>query len=596
MPQTIPKIAACLITKGDSELETLRIAVASIKPYVDDIFITSSAENKSLIKWCKATGIHHSFRAWDNNFGEQRNFNWKQATDHDKYDFLFWIDSDDEVVGGEHLKEIASKAIHDDVGVVFFDYLYACTFNGEPSYKNIVSIDLIQPRERLIKPGTHTWKNRLHETPVPIGVTPKYTRLRYKPPKENIVIVHRDNQTDFLNSDKMKRNKDLLELQLSDERKAGEADPRTLLNLIKIYVEMDDPELWKKALEMGEEYLPKSGWDEERAICHNKMAQALMRLGRNNEVEQHLILSIGEFPHDLETKLLLAEFYMANEQYDKCKHWMDIAMSMDIEGHGSSPVSVTPIKIRAAKLMVKWAFHVEKNIKKAVEASNMLLGVENTQDNIENHIYLLNLKDMDEACGNFDKLCEYLASIGQENSIVPLIDRLPMEIQQQPFAIKLRQKFSPPRKWGEKEICYFANFGNFHFMKWDGNSLKDGIGGSETAVIKLSEDWVKKGYNVTVYGDPVKPCVINGVKYFPHYWLNIEDKFNIFIQWRANFLAGKVKAKKFLIDLHDIFSPTEYTEEKLKHIDKIMVKSNFHRELAPNIPDYKLQIISNCIN
>lgn len=597
MPQTTPKIAACLITKGDAELDTLKITIASIKPFVDDIFITSSSENTKLIEWCKTEGIHHSFRAWDKDFGTQRNFNWKQATDYGTYDFIFWVDSDDELVGGEHLKEIATKALKDDIGVVFFDYLYACTFEGEPLFKNITQIDLVQPRERLIKPGTHIWKNRLHETPVPIGTTPKYTRYRYEPPKQNIVIVHRDEQKDYVNSDKMKRNKELLELQLADERKSvNGADPRTLLNLIKIYVEMDDPELWKKALEMGEEYLPKSGWDEERAVCHNKMAQALMRLGRNNEVEQHLILSVGEFPHDLETKLLLAEFYMANEQFDKCKHWMDIAMGMDIKGHGSSVVAVTPIKIRAAKLMLKWAFHVEKNIKKAVEASNMLLSVENTQDNAENHEYLLNLKDMDEACGNFDKLCKYLSDIGQENSIVPLIDRLPMEIQQQPFAIKLRQTFSPPRKWGDKEICYFANFGNFHFMKWDGNSLKDGIGGSETAVIKLSEEWTKKGYTVTVYGDPVTPCIVNGVRYFPHYWFNIEDDFNIFIQWRANFLAGKVKAKKFFIDLHDIFNPADYTEEKLKAIDKIMVKSKFHRDLAPDILDSKISIISNCIN
>jgi len=397
-----------------------------------------------------------------------------------------------------------------------------------------------------------------------------------------------------LNSDKMKRNKKLLELQLADEQKtANGSDPRTLLNLIKIYAEMDDKELWEKSLVMGKEYLEKSGWDEERAVCHNKLAQILSKLGRTSEIEEHLVLSIGQFPHDVETNLLLAEFYLANGQNDKCKHWMDIAMGMDIKGHGSSVVAVTPIKVRAAKLMLKWAFHVEKNIDKAVEASNMLLSVEPTPENQENHEYLLSLREMDKACHNFDKLCEYLDSIGSENSIVPLIDKLPMAIQQQPFAIKLRQKFSPPRVWGDKEICYFANFGSAHFEKWNGNSLQKGIGGSETAVIRLSEEWTKQGYAVTVYGDPEVPCVINGVRYFPYYWFNQEDDFNVLIQWRANFLAGKVKAKKFLVDLHDLFNPNDFTEEKLKHIDKVMVKSNFHRELAPNIPDDKILVVSN---
>lgn len=596
MPQTTPKIACCIITKGDSELDTLKIAVASIFNFVDDIFITSSAENTELIKYCKKMGIHHSFRAWDNNFGAQRNFNWEQATNHDKYDFIFWIDSDDEVVGGEHLREIVTKALNDNIGVVFFDYWYMCTFNGEPRFKNVAQVDLIQPRERLLRPGTHIWKNRLHETPVPLNETPKYVRYRYEPPKQNIVIVHRDVEQDFLNSDRMKRNKDLLELQLQDELAVGEADPRTLLNLIKIYVELDDRELWEKVLIMAPEYLEKSGWDEERAICHDKVAQALMRLGRFAEMEKHLIASIGEYPQSIETKLILAEYYLGANQLDKCKHWTDVAMGMDIEGHGSSVVAVTPIKIRAAKLMLKWAFQVEKNVRKAVEASNMLLGVEPTQDNKQNHDYLLNLKDMDEACGHVDKLCEYLDSIGQENTIVPLIDKLPVEIRQQPFAIKLRQKFSPARKWGKKEICYFANFGGPFHEKWDGNSPAKGIGGSETAVIKLSEEWVKQGYSVTVYNDPEVPCQINGVKYLPYYWFNMDDDFNIFIEWRSNYMAGKIKAKKHFVDLHDLFDPTSFPPEKLEHIDKVMVKSSFHRELAPNIPDSKIQVISNCIH
>jgi len=98
---------------------------------------------------------------------------------------------------------------------------------------------------------------------------------------------------------------------------------------------------------------------------------------------------------------------------------------------------------------------------------------------------------------------------------------------------------------------------------------------------------------VTVYCDPEVPCIINGVRYFPYYWFNQEDKFSTVIQWRSNFLAGKVNARKFLVDLHDIFNPNDYTEERLKHIDKVMVKSNFHRELAPNIPDDKILVVSN---
>ena len=57
-------------------------------------------------------------------------------------------------------------------------------------------------------------------------------------------------------------------------------------------------------------------------------------------------------------------------------------------------------------------------------------------------------------------------------------------------------------------------------------------------------------------------------------------------------MANKVVSKKFLVDLHDVWSEKDYLEH-LDNIDKFLVKSKYHRELAPNIPDSKFTIISN---
>ena len=112
-------------------------------------------------------------------------------------------------------------------------------------------------------------------------------------------------------------------------------------------------------------------------------------------------------------------------------------------------------------------------------------------------------------------------------------------------------------------------------------------------MIRLSEEWVKQGYKVAVYGDPEKPCTINGVVYLPWYWFNSQDKFNIFIQWRGWGMCNKIKCKKFMVDLHDIFAGIDVDESMLPDIDRFMVKSQYHRDLAKNIPDYKFKIISN---
>jgi hypothetical protein len=204
------------------------------------------------------------------------------------------------------------------------------------------------------------------------------------------------------------------------------------------------------------------------------------------------------------------------------------------------------------------------------------------------------LSSLNAACRNADALAEYLDMIGETDKIPAFFESLPQGISSQPFAIKWIQQAQPPRVWGEKEICYFANWGSRHFEKWSAKSLDSGIGGSETAVIALAQEWTKLGYKVTVYGDPgADKGEIDGVSYRPWYEFNKDDKFNIFIQWRGWALADMIDAKKFFVDLHDLYAGVDILPEKLNKINKIFVKSQYHRDLAPAIPDSKFVIVSN---
>ncbi|GIW70211.1 MAG: hypothetical protein KatS3mg101_0958 [Patescibacteria group bacterium] len=94
------------------------------------------------------------------------------------------------------------------------------------------------------------------------------------------------------------------------------------------------------------------------------------------------------------------------------------------------------------------------------------------------------------------------------------------------------------------------------------------------------------GWKVTVYADCVAEKVVNGVRWLPYKMFNPRDNFNIFIQWRSSHLAGKIKARKFLVDLHDVFSPKAI---KWDNVDYVMVKSQAHRNLAKNIKDGKFK-------
>lgn len=594
MVKNMVKIAGTLIVKDDGELVQLSNAVKSLRPYVDDIFITSNGKEVSMIKkFCKAQKLYYSHKDWTRSFSDARNYNFDQAVEHDNYDFIFWMDTDDLLVGGEYLREIAEEANHNKLDIVFLTYWYGCLFEGEPSLLTFKEVTLSHMRERLIRPGTHKWKSRLHETPVPMqGYEPKYGKHPYDLNQRKIAIMHTTDDNGL--KDKMMRNKELLELQLDDEKKKGNADPRTLLYLMKIYGEIGTEELCKKSITFGKEYLSKSGWEQERGVCHEQMAIAYGKMGNDQEACTHLHQAIEEHPYQVLFYIRLAQAYFNLKKYKQCEHWMKVGSALQIDDKGGDQTNLKAIKVGYAELLLNLNWNIKRDVKKALESALMLYKEAPTPENHENALFIQDANDLNDACERTDKLCQYLASIGEEGRIPSLLKDLPMAITGQPFAIKMRQKYTEARKWGRKEICYFANFGGPFFEKWDAHNLEQGIGGSETAVIELSKEWAKDGWDVIVYGDPEKPHMDEfNILWLPWYYFNPKDSFNIFIQHRWWSLAGKIKARRFYVDLHDIVNNLDIEPEHIRNIDKVFFKSNAHRALLTKLPQDKVCIIGN---
>jgi tetratricopeptide (TPR) repeat protein len=591
------KINACIIVKDDSEYDKLACALETIAKFVDGIYLTTTGKETEKIKSIEevyGNSIHHSHFDWVDDFAAARNFNFSQVPKDT--DYIFWMDSDDLLVGGPKLREVAQMAKDGGKDVVFFTYWYGCEFDGEPSIQNFKGVLMEHNRERLIKPGVIQWRGRLHETPVPIsGAKDNYTKYLYHETERPVAVMHTSKDEEL--PEKMERNQKLLELQLAEERERKEgADPRTLLYLMKIYAEKDEPKLWELCIPMGEEYLQKSGWDEERGTCWEQLGIVYGKKGNHKKAAECFHNAIDEWEIQPLFYIRLAYSYYNIGNYRKAEHWLTIAASMDLDNKGSNLTNFKAMKVLFATLLLKLNYNAHRNTTKALEAAKLLFSEDPRQENAQQVQFLEDLNQLNDACQNADMLLRYLDAIGADDKIVPILDSLPDAITSQPFAQKTRQMFTPPRKWGEKEICYFANFGQKHFEPWSPQSLESGIGGSETAVISLAREWAKQGYKVTIYGDPGEAKgEHDGVTYLPWYYFNPRDSFNVFIQWRGWQLAGKVKAKKFLVDLHDIYSAVDLDEEQLRNIDKIMVKSTYQRGLAPTIPLEKFEVISNGI-
>jgi hypothetical protein len=118
------------------------------------------------------------------------------------------------------------------------------------------------------------------------------------------------------------------------------------------------------------------------------------------------------------------------------------------------------------------------------------------------------------------------------------------------------------------------------------------MGGSEEAVVYLSRELAGLGWEVTIYG-PVEEKTLDGnVAYLPWREINKTDNFNVFVAWRAPEFAEHIKAKVKVADLHDVLN-----KSSVKNYPDVtyFVKSNYHRNLYPELADEKFRVIGNGI-
>lgn len=167
-----------------------------------------------------------------------------------------------------------------------------------------------------------------------------------------------------------------------------------------------------------------------------------------------------------------------------------------------------------------------------------------------------------------------------------------LDLKDKVFELKDRMT---TKRWSEKSIVYFTG----HTMyEWSPDSLKTGIGGSETAVINLSKEWTKLGYSVTVYGNFGKNAgVYDGVTYRHYTEFNKYDTFDTLIVWRrVDYIDFSYKANRIWFDVHDVLYKDQFNDQNLKNVHTIFFKSNYQRGLLPQVAEDQFVIIPNGVD
>lgn len=613
------KIALSMISRGKGEEELLRRALTSIAPHVDGIFITLTSPTNQCgeaEKVCKEFGavVSYNQALWTADektvswlkeffgyepdmktgdklfiFDDARNFALSQIPK--EYEWFLWMDSDDVFSGGEELHRLADLADEQDVEALYLNYLYQADFDEKGNIKHRI-ID--HYRERLIKNNGHfKWIAPIHETCIE-QVPAKKTDV------PDCEVIHLATQKDREKS--LIRN--LKNLELAIARTEGK-DPRHIYYLAKAYFDQNTPERNVQTIPLMLRYLNgdekgenKSGWPEERQQAWEYLSELYRRMGQINNSAKAVLNSFTE-PSEPQPELFLsfALTCCMKSQWELALFWTKIATSVK-QKKTTLVTNTRDLQARTLEIIYNASLNLAK-VDEAWAAGRKLLDIFPEDQRVKDAFsFIDNLRDQRDMTAKISQIAAYLEKHGEGHKLIPLLQAVPTIAEETPFIQDIAQRVTPPKIWGEKEIMIYCGPG---FTDWSPKQLSDPkgsfVGGSEEAVIRMSDALQKQGWQVTVYGSPGKDAGEHeGVQWLPYYKLNKKDEFNIVISWRQiGFFDFDIKAKKKYLWNHDIQNAMEYTPERVAKIDKVFFLSKFHRSNVPSLPEEKVFLTSNGI-
>jgi glycosyltransferase involved in cell wall biosynthesis len=151
------KVAACIITGDQYNEAEVKLLLKSLEPHVDGIFVNYNG-TKGKLNWQKWTDlplVYEKFK-WEDDFALARNQSFSLVP-KDEYDWLFWIDTDDVLVGEPGAMDELFESLDEYTEGVFLRYAYAV----DPD-TGIVVVE--QWRERILSTKMEwNWVFPIHE-------------------------------------------------------------------------------------------------------------------------------------------------------------------------------------------------------------------------------------------------------------------------------------------------------------------------------------------------------------------------------------------------------------------------------------------------
>lgn len=523
--------------------------------------------------------VHKKFKGgFIQDFAEARQI----ATDAAKNDLIFWIDSDDVLEGGAHLRQIVAQIFDQPQdeqhrrGGIFMLYKYWF----DPDGACVTELW----RERIVDRRYWTWKGACHESLIPKDPS-RSVAVRVRP--DDAVIRHEHASTQTQASDM--RNYVILHRVLEEAQAKGEwIDPRWIFYLGNACRGMM---LLSEAVKWFSITLERSGSKEDRfaCACNNGMIYGMQ--GRHWRALDWFWQASKIYPQEPRAYFQIANAYHHLGMHQECVWWTEVGRTLpkpDRVGGAADPQGFdfypTIFECLSLREMGKW----EEAISMAKMAAQLRPNFPEAQELVQEceglyHNELLKQSVM--------RTCQLAASA---ESAEKIITNLKPEIRKAFPELQI-EKVVRVKKPSITYLCGPT------VEPWDGTSRGDGIGGSEKMVLQLAKEWVKKGWAVDVYGNPKdenRYKKIDGIHWRPYQCFNPAIERDVLILWRQHaYLDLPLKARKIFVDLHDVQEKTAFIPPRQGKVDGYIFKSQFHASnVVPCIHPDKLIISRNGID
>lgn len=560
------KIALALIVKGDkTEADYLKNCLANVSGHVDKVFITITQPCKEVEDVANAFNAEISDYVWDNDFSKARNFNFSQVPK--EFEYILWCDADDVFEGIEKLKSTIeeNKA---DAYAMFYKYAF-------DEYNNPV---VVHTKTQVVKnDGTFKWAGELHED--------------FKQTRDvDIYFIDGIKRVHTAKHEKFESAKERNLIIAKEQYKKYPDDPRCLWNLGNSLKAVGSNE---EAIEKFTEFLKSSNSEDEKYIAYLRIAEAKWLLGQKYQAVEDVRQAIGTKPELPDAYNQIGILFFEMGRYKEASEYFLQGLVKKPKYHDIIVYNPRDYDYVPMMNLAKSYFHLGRPdlALPLLKGCKEIIPEDVKTDGL--------IKEMEKEIEKFNraiKKIEKLEKIKDLDELKKELDKLPVELQSHPSICVIRNTKFIKNESSGKDIVFLCGFTEF---EWTPKIAKEkGIGGSEEAVIWLAKLFSKKGYNVTVYNNcGHKEQEFDGVKYKPFWTWNYRDKQDIVILWRTPKMADyPINAGKVFVDLHDVIMPGEFTKERLKRINRVFVKSKFHRTLFENIPDEKIVVVSNGID